>query len=178
MPLNRITMNWIRPNLVRKRFRNTGAIACVLACSLLGFGASSQDQSAATAKDVIVARKTLMNSVMEKMDRIGDMISQRKIDVYTARQHADDISVMLMALPHLFPPESNQWKEDVQLDPAADTIASPDIWSDFADFYRRAGIAANTAYELSRTDSEDDVKRLYRALGVACDTCHSLYLKE
>jgi cytochrome c556 len=32
--------------------------------------------------------------------------------------------------------------------------------------------------ELRRADNEDDVKRLYRALGIACDTCHALYMKE
>jgi cytochrome c556 len=154
-------------------------IACALACSVLAsFAAVAQDQSAATAKDVIVARKTLMNSVMDKMDKIGNMISQRRIEMQASRENADDISVMLMALPHLFPPESNQWKENAGGDPATETVAAPEIWADFADFYRRSAIAANTAYELSRADSEDDVKRLYRALGVACDTCHSLYLKE
>jgi cytochrome c556 len=112
------------------------------------------------------------------MDKIGSMISQRKIDVEAARDDADDVSVMLMAFPHLFPPNSNQWREDAELDPATATTASPDIWSDFADFYRRSAAAANTAYELSRTNNEDEIKRLYRALGIACDTCHSLYLKE
>jgi cytochrome c556 len=161
------------------RGRIVVAAAVLLACSLAaGLAASAQDQSAATAKDVILARKTLMNSVMDKMDKIGNMVSQRRIDIHAAREHADDVSVMLMALPHLFPSTSNQWKEDSDLDPATDTIASPDIWTDFADFYRRSAVAANTAFELSRAENEDEIKRLYRALGIACDTCHSLYLKE
>ena len=154
-------------------------IACAFACSAASsFSASGQDRSAAAANDVIVARKNLMNSMMDKMDKIGSMISRGKIDAPAAREDADDISVMLLAFPHLFPPNSNQWREDTELDPATATTASPDIWTDFADFYRRSGAAANTAFELSRAKDEDEMKRLYRALGIACDTCHSLYLKE
>jgi cytochrome c556 len=165
--------------LSHPRRRAALAIAGVAACFLsVGFAAIAQDQSAAIAKDVIFARKTLMNSIMGKMDQIADMISQGKIDLAAAHEHADQISVMFMAFPHLFPPSSNQWKEDADLDPVTDTIASPDIWPDYADFYRRAAAAAKTAYEMSRADNEDEIKRLNRALGNACDTCHAMYLKE
>jgi len=141
-------------------------------------GASAHDQSAATARDVIHARKLIMNAIMDRMDGIKEMISPGPLDLRAGRNHADSISIMLTAFPHLFPPSSNQWKEDVDLDPVADTFASPDVWSDFTDFYRRAIAAASTAAELGRTDTDDNFKRLYRALGIACDTCHALYLKE
>jgi cytochrome c556 len=158
------------------------AIAALLACLLAtGIVATAQDKSqdqSSIARDAIFARKSLMNAVMDHMDQIGEMISSQQIEVREANRHADTIEVMFMAFPHLFPPASNQWKEDVDLDPVSDTIASPDIWTDFADFYRRSAVAANTAHELSRADSEDEVKRLYRALGVACDTCHAIYMKE
>jgi cytochrome c556 len=131
-----------------------------------------------TTSDVIAARKLLMDSIMNNMDKIQEMISERRIDLGVSRECADNIASMLAAFPHLFPPGSNQWKEDVDLDPVKDTFASPDIWTDFADFSRRSAAAANTALELRRADNEDDVKRLYRALGVACDTCHALYMKE
>jgi cytochrome c556 len=157
------------------------AVACAaFATSFLAatFVATAQDQRAATAKDVIFARKTLMNSIMDNMDKIGAMVSQQKIDLHAAHDYADNISTMLMAFPHLFPPNSNLWKENADLDPVTDTIASPDVWTEFADFYRRAAAAAKTASDLSRADNEDDLKRLSRALGIACDTCHALYLKE
>jgi cytochrome c556 len=151
------------------------AIAVFVAAFLAAApGARAEDR----AKDVIVARKTLMNSIMDQMDRIAEMISQGKIDLRDAHASADTASVMLMAFPHLFPPESNQWKENVDRDPATDTVAAPEIWIDFADFYRRAALAAKTAYEVSRADNEDEIKRLNRALGNACDTCHAMYLKE
>ena len=172
-------MQRLQAQRVGKRFRIGVVIACVAACPLVAsFAASSQDQAAATARDAILARKGLMNSIMDKMDRIANMNSRGKVEMSAAREHADDISVMLSAFPHLFPEGSNQWKEDSDLDPAADTTASPDIWTDFPEFYRRSAMAANTAYELSRAENADEVKRLYRALGVACDTCHALYLKE
>ncbi len=127
---------------------------------------------------MIFARKTLMNSTGEKLAELERMASQNEVDVNRARGDGNAMSVMLTAFPHLFPPASNQWKEGATTDPAADTAASPDIWVDFADFYRQAAGAAKTANELSRADNADEIKRLTRALGIACDTCHALYYKE
>src|SRR5204863_162957 len=97
--------------------------------------AMGEDQSAATAKDVVLARKTLMNAVEENSERIARMISEQDINLPEARARANTIFVMLTALPHLFPPNSNEWKEGANLDPATDTVASPEIWTDFANFY-------------------------------------------
>jgi cytochrome c556 len=153
------------------------AIACAgfLATSLV---ALAQDQSAATAKDVIFARKTMMDSISDNMDQIEMMISTGKIDVADAHEHADTMSVMLMAFPHLFPPASNQWKaNNPDPDPVADTFASPDVWSKFSDFYKRAADASKTAFDLSRADKVDDLKTRAKELRVACNACHDLYLK-
>ena len=156
-----------------------------LAIAILAMGflapvlvAMGQDQSAATAKDVIWARKTLMASIGDNADRIASMISERSIDLHDAHENARNIAVMLTAFPHLFPPSSNQWTEGADLDPATDTIASPDIWTEFADFYKLASGTAKIADEMSRAANEEDVKSLNRALGINCDLCHSLYLKE
>jgi cytochrome c556 len=156
-------------------FATVGLAAVLIAT---GIAAMAQDRNVAAAKDVILARKTLMNTIGDEMDRISNMISLRQFDLDDAHKHADNISVMLMTFPHLFPPSSDQWRENADRDPATDTIASPDIWTDFADFYRRAAAAAKTADEIRRAPDEDEVKRLHRALWIACDTCHSLYLKE
>jgi cytochrome c556 len=139
--------------------------------------ASAQDQSAATAKDVIFARKTLMSSISDNMDQIETMISTGKIDLADAHEHADTISVMFMAFPHLFPPGSNQWKPNADLDPATDTFTSPDAWSKFSDFYKRAAAASKTAFDMSRADKVDELKARAKELRVACNTCHDLYLK-
>jgi cytochrome c556 len=151
-----------------------------IAAALLiaGSVALAEDASVAGAKEVILARKSLMNSMEELVNRIGSMISQRQINLPLARDDAAAVSVMLRAFPHLFPLDSNQWNENGGADPVTDTLASPDIWIDYDDFYEQAAAAARTADELSRAENEDEIKRLHRALGTRCDLCHALYLKE
>jgi cytochrome c556 len=164
---------------LRQRIACAGLIASCLVIALgMSIALPLVSRAQDTTSDVIAARKLLMDSIMNNMDKIQEMISERRIDPSVSRECADNIASMLAAFPHLFPPGSNQWKEDVDLDPVKDTFASPDIWTEFADFSRRSAAAANTALELRRADNEDDVKRFYRALGIACDTCHALYMKE
>jgi cytochrome c556 len=148
------------------------SLATILATSL---AATAQDQPAATAKDVIFARKTLMNYMCEKMAGIERVIALGKIDLDAARAQADAVSVMLMAFPHLFPSSSNQWSPNADPDPVADTYASPQVWTRYADFYRQAAAAAQAAHEMSRADKIDDFKTHARELRIICDTCHALY---
>jgi cytochrome c556 len=171
----------LEQNISRPRRRMALAIACaglaggMLATSLV---AMAQDQSVATAKDAIFARKTMMSSISDNMDQIETMIaSGKKIDLDDAHEHADTISVMLMAFPHLFPPGTNQWKPNADRDPGTDTFASPDVWSKFPDFYQRAAGASKTAYDMSRADKVDELKTRAKELRAACDACHALYLK-
>ena len=177
-PARRCKVTGLLPMLSRlSRAAYAGlAIGCVAMSLALPPRSSAQD--AASASDVIAARKLLMDSIMNNMDKIQEMISERNINLAVSRDSADNIASMLMAFPHLFPPGSNQWRENVDLDPVKDTFASPDIWTEFADFSRRAAAAASTALELRRARNEGEVKQLYRALGIACDTCHALYMKE
>ena len=173
-------MTGLKQNSPRPR-RMAVVIACAgIAASLLAtsFVALAQDQSAATVKDVIFARKTMMSTISDNMDQIETMIaSGKKIDLDDAHEHADTISVMFMAFPHLFPPTSNQWKPNADLDPATDTFASPDAWTKFPDFYKRAADASKTAYDMSRADKEDAFKARAKELRVACNGCHAVYLK-
>lgn len=161
------------------RQRAAFAIAVLTAGFLASYlVAMAQDQSAATPKDVIFARKMLMASIGDNADQIVSMIAQRHIEVHDVHEYARNISVMLTVFPHLFPPSSNQWKEGADLDPVTDTIASPDIWTDFSDFYELSSRTAKIADEMTHATDEDEVKNLYRALGINCDLCHALYLKE
>jgi cytochrome c556 len=168
-------------NSSRPRRRPALAIACAgLAAGVLAtsFVALAQDQSAATVKDVIFARKTVMDTLSDNMDQIEGMISTGKIDIADAHEHADTISVMLMAFPHLFPPGSNQWKAtNPDPDPVTDTFASPDVWSKFSDFYKRANDASKTAFDISHADKADELKVQTQKLRVACNACHAAYLK-
>jgi cytochrome c556 len=150
-------------------------LTSLLAASLV---AGAQDQRAATAEDVIFARKALKDAVCDRMASIERMIAVGRVDLDDVRTQADAISVMLMAFPHLFPPGSNLWKPDTDQDPATATLASPDLWVAFPDFYRQAAAASKTALELSHADKVDDAKSRARELRIACDACHALYLED
>ena len=157
------------------------AFGCAL-FAVGGLGASSiafgQDQSAATPKDVIFARKIIMATIGTNMDEIDTMLQTGKIDLADGHEHADFISVMLMAFPHLFPPSSDQWKPNVARDPGTDTFASPDIWKSYTDFYKQAAFASKTAYNVSRAKDEAEFKKFGAELRLTCDTCHSTFLKS
>jgi cytochrome c556 len=155
------------------------ALGGCLAAAFLGLVpfASAQDQSAASPGDAIVARKTMMDTLSDHMDQIEAMIAANKINLKEANEHADTISVMLMAFPHLFPPSTNQWKAGVDPDPVTGTFASPDVWTKFADFYKRATDASKVAYDMSRAEKADDLKAKTAQLRTACNGCHAAYLK-
>jgi cytochrome c556 len=167
----------------RCTFHLRGRLAITIVCAGLAIAllatspaAIAQDQRAATAKDVIFARKTLMDFMCDKMADIERMIAMGHIDIDGARGNADAVSAMLMAFPHLFPPGSNQWDPDnPDPDPVTDTYASPEIWTKFPDFYRLATAAARSAHDLSRAATINDFKTHARELRITCDTCHALY---
>jgi cytochrome c556 len=152
----------------------TVAGALVLAAS----AACAQDQSTATATDAIIARKTMMGALSDKMDDIETAISAGKIDLDQARAAADTVSVYMMAFPHLFPPATNQWKPGDDKDPATDTFASPDVWSKFADFYKLSTGATKAAFDASRASSEAEFKAAIEKLRLQCNACHTAYLKS
>jgi cytochrome c556 len=152
--------------------------AAFLSAGALSSIALGQDQSAALAKDVIFARKILMGSIGDNMDELEAIIASGKIDVQHGASHADLVSVMLLAFPHMFPPASNEWKPNVDKDPGTDTFAAPEIWSRFADFYQRASDAAKSAYNASRARNENEFKNSVAELRAGCDGCHAVYQKK
>jgi cytochrome c556 len=153
-------------------------IAALLIGSSLAAPARAQDQSAATPSDTIFARKTVMDTISEKMDALeAASIANRKIDLNTAHEQADVLSVLLLAFPHMFPAATNQWKPDVDKDPAVDTYAAPELWAKFSDFYKQAGDASKIAYNASRASGEAEFKAAVKELRGACDGCHAVYQK-
>ena len=152
-----------------------GAIAALTIVVLAG-SASAQDQPA--AKDTIFARKIMMGAIDTNMDEIETMLApEGKLVLGDAQEHAETISTMLMAFPHLFPPPTNQWKPGVDRDPATDTFANPDLWSNFSDFYQRATEASKIAWNASRTKRADEFRPLIGQLRQRCNACHALNLK-
>jgi cytochrome c556 len=153
------------------------AIAGLVGAALVA-AAQAQDQSAATTKDVIFARKTVMSTLSDSMDKIETMIESGKINLAEGQDDANTISVMLMAFPHLFPPASNQWKPNSDLDPGTDTFASPDVWTKYSDFYQRASAASKAAYDAHGADNVNQFKAAIVQLRADCNSCHALFLKQ
>jgi cytochrome c556 len=155
-----------------------GLGAAALGLIALGPAAWGQEWGTTPPKEAIFARKILMDSISTNMDELEANASSAKIDLAEGRNHADIVSVMLMAFPHLFPQNTNEWKPNVDRDPGSDTYAAPEIWTRFADFYKRAKDAAESAYKASRAETEQAFKDQVAQLRVACDSCHGTYLKK
>jgi cytochrome c556 len=151
------------------------AFAVVLAGASLVRG---QTPVSPPPKDTIFARKIMMGAINSKMDEIETMLAPNgTLDAAEAQEHADMISIMLMAFPHMFAADTNQWTAGADRDPATDTFASPDVWINFADFYRRAASASKLAQDASTTRRLDDFRSLVGELRAACNGCHERYMK-
>jgi cytochrome c556 len=140
--------------------------------------ALAQEPNGPPPKDTIFARKILMGAIDMNMDAIETMLAPNgKLDATEAREHADTISIMLMSFPHMFPAATNHWKPGADRDPATDTYASPDIWSNFVDFYQRASGASKLAQQASNAKRLDEFRSLIEQLRAACNGCHEQYMK-
>jgi cytochrome c556 len=82
-----------------------------------------------------------------------------------------------MAFPHMFPPATNQWKAGAARDPATDTFASPELWTNFADFYARATEASKIARNASRAKRPAEFRAFIGQLRERCNGCHALNMK-
>jgi cytochrome c556 len=151
-----------------------GAIAVAIACAAAPSFADDQP----APKDTIFARKILMGAIDMNMDEIETMTApEGKLVLADAQEHAEVISTMLMAFPHLFPASTNQWKEGADRDPATDTFANPALWSNFPDFYQRATEASKIAWAASRAKRAEEFRPLIKQLRERCNACHAANLK-
>ena len=157
-----------------RNFRWTALAAVVIACS----AAPSLAEDQPPPKDTIFARKVVMGEIDMNMDEIETMLApEGKLALADAQEHAEVISTLLMAFPHLFPSSTNQWKQGVERDPATDTFANPAIWSNFSDFYQRATEASKIAWTASRAKKPDEFRAQIKELRLRCNACHALNLK-
>jgi cytochrome c556 len=162
---------------IARSVSRTGRRAAVLMVGVLA-GTAALGQELPPPNDTIFARKILMGAIDMNMDEIETMLAPGgKLELADAQEHAETISTMLLALPHMFPPLTDQWKLGVDRDPATDTFASPELWTNFADFYQRASAASKLAYDASRAKRSADFKPLIAQLREACNACHKAYMK-
>ena len=155
---------------------------CVLAAGILAaiaiVAAPARAEDEPPPKDTIFARKIVMGAIDMNMDEIETMLApEGKLVLSDAQEHAEVISTLLMAFPHLFPPSTNQWKEGAVRDPATDTFANPALWSNFSDFYRRASEASKIAWDASRAKRADEFRAQIRELRLRCNACHAQNLQ-
>jgi cytochrome c556 len=165
---------------MRWRAVTSGAVAATVIAALTVAMPTSpaRAQDLPAAKDTIFARKILMGAIDMNMDEIETMLApEGKLDLAEGQEHAETISTMLMAFPHLFPPATNQWKPGAARDPATDTSASPKLWMNFADFYARADEASKLAWSASRAKRASDFRGFIGQLRERCNACHALNLK-
>jgi cytochrome c556 len=163
---------------MRLFFRPGRAPALAVAAAIMFTAAPSLAEDQPPPKDTIFARKVVMGEIDMNMDEIETMLApEGKLLLSDAQEHAEVISTLLMAFPHLFPPSTNQWKEGAQRDPATDTFANPAIWANFSDFYNLASEASKIAWNASRTKRSDEFRAQIKELRLRCNACHALNLK-
>jgi len=163
------------------RFEMSRAVAAVFATAVMIVGLTTcpaPAQDSPPDKDTIFARKILMGAIDMNMDEIETMLApEGKLELADAQEHAETISTMLMVFPHMFPPTTNQWKPGVDRDPATDTFASPEVWTNFSDFYKRAAEASKVAWNTSRAKHAADFRLLIKQLRDQCNSCHAKNMK-
>jgi cytochrome c556 len=127
--------------------------------------------------DVVLARRILMAGIGRNMDEIAAMIEAGgELDLSEAREHADTISTMLLAFPHLFPVETDTWSEKLaEDDPAHVSLALSTVWREYDDFVKRAQAASQIALDASFAKTPERFKTLAKDLQQACDSCHQKF---
>lgn len=88
-----------------------GGIPLLSACFVVSSAAPAQEQGVAPPKKIF-ARKILMGAIDMNMDEIEIMLApEGQLNLAEGQQHADTISIMLMAFPHMFPASTtNGWR--------------------------------------------------------------------
>jgi cytochrome c556 len=164
-------------------FRRVAAltIAICLGALVAHPGARAGDRSPTMGEthpaDVVLARRILMAGIGRNMDEITGLIEDAAaFNLGEAREQADVISTMLLAFPHLFPVETDNWSEKLaEDDPAHVSLALPTVWQNYDDFVARAQQASQTALDASFAETGEQFKALAKGLQQACDSCHQAY---
>jgi cytochrome c556 len=125
--------------------------------------------------DVVQARQLLMDGIDAEMMPIDLATTGQQFPFDDLKSHANTISTMLSAFPHLFPPQT---KPSVAPDGSPSTTAAAlAIWQDFEDFYGKTQAAAMVAFDASQAGDIGQFRELGKKLRAACDGCHARYMR-
>src|ERR1700704_3226148 len=137
-------------------------VAALVSCSLIALTtagmltARSQDRAPGLTglshpDDLVMARQLLMDGIDNEMHDIDIATTGKEFKLDELQAHANSINTMLLAFPHLFPPQTKPA-------PAADgsprvTLGPPQFWRYFGAFYGKAQAAASVAFDASQADT-------------------------
>jgi cytochrome c556 len=151
------------------------ALAGVAFAAGAGPGEGAGWTGVTSPKDVIAARGELMEEIEHLMQPIDTFQVVDTDNLEALRLNANTVHVMLLAVPHLFPPTTDLY--DAKADTPA-TLALPAIWKDFDTFYRLAAAASKAAETMADTPAgKQQVRAEGLALRASCDACHALFLR-
>jgi cytochrome c556 len=122
--------------------------------------------------DVVQARQTIMDGIDTEMHDIDQAGAGERVPLEILKAHADRISTLMTAFPHLFPPQTQP-----SPDAPVPTTAAPAVWKEFEYFYGRATAAAKTALDASQVATLDQFRPFGMNLRAACDSCHAKYMQ-
>lgn len=124
--------------------------------------------------EVIEARRVLMREAERQMKPIDDYTLGTRADAAALKSAAQTIEALLLALPHLFPPDTNRFDSTTREPP---TIALPAVWETFAAFQEMGVAAEAAAAKLMAADGEEPLRAAARTLRASCDACHAAFTK-
>jgi len=127
--------------------------------------------------DTVFARRILMAGIAFNMEEITAMLdTPGDLDLAGAREHAGEISTMLLAFGHLFPPGTDtRSRAAEEADAARVSFARSKVWQTFDDFYGRSQAASKVAFDASMAARTAQFRRLAVDLQQQCDACHAEY---
>ena len=125
------------------------------------------------ADDVIMARQAVMDGLEDEMMTIEVAPAGKEPSLIDLKASAFRINTLLMAFPHLFPPQT---KPAAPADATPSTAADPKIWENFDDFYAKVQESAAAAFEAGQADNIGAFREQATKLRAGCDGCHAQYM--
>lgn len=133
-------------------------LGVVLACSGVAF---AQDATVAS----VIARKNLMKAQGGAVKVLGDMAGGKTaFDAAAAEAARVKLAETAGGIEAAFTPN--------EADPASE--ASPEVWTNFADFVAKAGALTSAAGGMD-TSTVEGVQAGMAGVGGACTACHKAY---